>query len=357
MPAFRTGTVVEVVETAPSGVQQLTVKVGDEMRRAVLFPRWSAPASPGDVVVLNTTAVDLELGTGGSDFVVWNQAVSSYDAPSGGHIMKLRYTPAQADVLAVESPESPHHDAMAGALSLGGVPVVATSLHSQLLPVLCGIRAYATPRVAYVMTDGAALEAGFSQTLRGLRDRDWLCGVVTSGHAIGGDLESVTLHSGLLAARHVLGADLIVAGLGPGVVGTATPYGTTALELGTIALAAQALGGRTVVCVRLSEADPRERHRGLSHHVVNALGWVSGVIDPGASCVVAPTGWGPRLSEALAGWRVVEHEPGDVVAMLAEAAEHGMSASHMGRNASEDRLFFEAASAAGAYATTLVGAQ
>jgi hypothetical protein len=357
MPRFRTGTVVDVVDTAADGVQQLTIDVGDEMRTAVLFPRWAAPAGPGDTVVVNTTAVDLELGTGGSDFVVWNHRVASYESPSGGHIMKLRYTPAQCDVLAVESPESPHHSTMANATSLGGVPVIATSLHSQLLPVLCGLRSHSEARVAYVMTDGAALEAGFSSTLRGLRDREWLCGVVTSGHAIGGDLESVTLHSGLLAARHVLEADVIVAGIGPGVVGTATPYGTTALELGTIALAAQALGGTTVVCVRLSEADPRERHRGLSHHVVNALGWVAGVVDSNVSCVVAPTGWRDTLELALAGWRVVEQEPGDVLTMLADARELGLSVSHMGRKPAEDKLFFEAAAAAGAYTASLVGAR
>jgi hypothetical protein len=224
------------------------------------------------------------------------------------------------------------------------------------MPVLCALRANADVRVAYVMTDGAALEAGFSDTLRGLRSRDWLCGVVTSGHAVGGDYEAVTLHSGLLAARHVLEADVIVTGIGPGVVGTATPFGTTAIDLGTIALASQALGGRTVVCVRLSEADPRERHRGLSHHMSAALGWVSDAIDAERSCAVAPPGWAERLRAELGPWRVVEADPGDVDALLAEASAEGLTVTHMGRNTSEDRLFFEAAAAAGTYAASLVSA-
>jgi hypothetical protein len=358
VPTFRTGTVVDVVDVSPDGVQRLDVDVAGEVRRAVLYPRWAAPAHAGDRVVVNTTAVDLELGTGGSDFVVWNHAVESYDSTSGGHIMKLRYTPAQCDVLAVEEQDSPHHSVMSEARSLDDVPVVATSLHSQLLPVLCGLRRHSTSqRVAYVMTDGAALEAGFSHTLRALRAEGWLCGVITSGHAVGGDHESVTLHSGLLAARHVLDADVIVAGLGPGVVGTATPYGTTALELGTIALAAQSLDGRSVVCVRLSEADPRPRHRGLSHHVVAALGWVASGIDPSRTCVVAPTGWGSAIGDALPSWRVVEQDAGDVGAELADAASLGMSSSHMGRTPDEDKLFFEAAAAAGVYAATLVNAR
>jgi hypothetical protein len=246
---------------------------------------------------------------------------------------------------------------MAEARTLGSAPVVATSLHSQLVPVLCGVRRAAPDaRVAYVMTDGAALEAGFSDTLRALRQERWLCGVVTSGHAVGGDLESVTLHSGLLASTHVLSADVVIAGIGPGVVGTATPYGTTALDLGTIALTAQALGGRTVVCVRLSEADPRPRHRGVSHHVAAALGWVAAAVDPSTSCVVAPPGWSDEIAAAIRPWPVREADPGDILAELAAAAEAGIGVSHMGRSPSEDPLFFRAAAAAGAYAGGLLGA-
>jgi hypothetical protein len=355
VPTFRTGVVIGVERAHDDGVQELRVDVDGKTRNAVLFPRWAAPAKPGDRVVLNTTAVDLDLGTGGSDFVVWNASVESYDAPSGGHIMKLRYTPAQSDVLAVESPESPHHDVMSTARSLDDCVVVATSLHSQLLPVLCGIRQTAPgARVAYVMTDGAAVEAGFSNTIRALRARSWICGVVTTGHAIGGDLEAVTLHSGLLAAKHVLEADLVIAGIGPGVVGTGTPFGTTAIDLGTIALATQSLGGRAVVCVRLSEGDARPRHRGVSHHMVAALGWVADAVDPARTCVVAPAGWRAQVEEAVPGWRVEEHSMKDgIQPALAAAEEEGLRVSHMGRSPSEDAVFFEAAGAAGAYAAMM----
>lgn len=355
MPTFRNGVVLEVTSTSDTGVQQLRVDADGQTRDAVLYPRWASPARSGDRVLLNTTAVDLELGTGGVDFVVWNHEVDRYESPSGGHIMKLRYTPAQCDVLAVESPESPHHDVMADARSLHGAPVVATSLHSQLVPVLCGVRRkHPNVRVVYVMTDGAALEAGFSRTLAVLRDKAWLHGVVTAGHAVGGDLESVTLHSGLLAATHVLGAEIVIAGIGPGVVGTATPYGTTALDLGTIVLAAQALDGRSVVCVRLSESDSRPRHRGLSHHVVAALGWVARGVDPQISCVVAPVGWGDAVSEAIPPWPVREADAGDVIAELEAAASEGIEVSHMGRAPVEDALFFQAAASAGVFASELL---
>jgi hypothetical protein len=355
--SFRTGTVTEVTSVTQDGVQQLLVQVGGDVRRAVLYPRWTSPASVGDRVVLNTTAVELALGTGGDDFVVWNTAVDTYDAPSGGHIMKLRYTPAQSDVLAVEAQESPHHDVMANATSLEGVPVVATSLHSQLVPALAAFRRRCPDAVvAYVMTDGAALEAGYSNTLRRLRELGWLRGVVTTGHALGGDLEAVTLHTGLLAARHVLGAELVVAGIGPGVVGTGTRFGTTALDLGTIALATSALGGRSVVCVRLSEADPRERHRGLSHHVVSALRWVAAAAVPADAVVVVPAGPDAGgIAAKLAPWTVVEEDAGNVLDDLQAAAALGLDSSHMGRRPAEDALFFRAAAAAGAYAARLVG--
>jgi hypothetical protein len=356
MPSFRTGTVTEVTSVTGDGVQRLLVRVGEDVRRAVLFPRWASPASVGDRVVLNTTAVDLDLGTGGDDFVVWNTAVEDYDATSGGHIMKLRYTPAQSDVLAVEAQESPHHDVMVQARSLDGVPVIATSLHSQLVPALAAFRRRCPDAcVAYVMTDGAAIEAGYSNTLRRLRELGWLAGVVTTGHAIGGDLEAVTLHNGLLAARHILRADLVVAGIGPGVVGTGTPFGTTALDLGTIALATSALGGRSVVCVRLSEADARERHRGLSHHVVSALHWVSAAAVPADAVVVVPSASGiDGLRETLAPWTVVEEDASDVLDDLDAAAALGLQSSHMGRSPAHDALFFRAAGAAGTYAGRLV---
>lgn len=355
MPSFRTGKVLDVIETFDGGTQRLRVSIEGVPREALLYPRWAAPAEPGDEVVVNTTAVDLGLGTGDSDFVVWNQSVTSYDAPSGGHIMKLRYTPAQTDVLAVEAQESPHHETMASARSLDGTPVIATSLHSQLLPALCGVREHnPEATVVYVMTDGAALDAGHSNTLRRLRELGWLAGVITTGHAVGGDLEAVTLHSGLLAARHVLGADLVVAGVGPGVVGTGTPFGTTALDLGTISLATTSLAGRSIVCVRLSEADPRPRHRGLSHHVVSALGWVAPAVDHEDACIVVPTGWGSTVADEVGPWRVVEHDAPNVLERLHEAAGLDLTSSHMGRGPDEDMLFFESAAAAGSYAGGLL---
>lgn len=349
MPTFDTGTVEAVVEER-TGLQTLQVRLGDTSRRAVLYTRYAAPARPGDRVVVNTTANELDLGSGGEDFVVWNLSHDRYAVPGGGHVMKLRYTPLQADVLSVEAPESPHHDVLASASSIDGMIVLSASLHSQLLPVVAAIRAqHADSRIAYVMTDGGALEASLSRTAARLRELEWLASVITVGHAIGGDLEAVNLYSGLLAARHIVGASIAVVGMGPGVVGTATPFGTTALELGMSVNAAAGLGGVPVAVVRMSSGDGRDRHAGVSHHAVTALLHVALV-----PCdVPVPRGHLDALGEVAVRHRVVEVDADETIDALTEANGLGLSASHMGRGPEADRLFFLAAGAAGLHAAAL----
>jgi hypothetical protein len=345
VPTFQTGNVEEVIESR-DGVQFLLVRVGIETRRAVLYTRYAAPASPGDEVVLNTTANELALGSGGDDFVVWNLAVDSYEAPGGGHIMKLRYTPLQSEVLAVEAPESPHHVALARASTIDGMPVVAASLHSQLLPVVVGLRlSKPDARIAYVMTDGGALDISLSETVRRLCELGWIDCVITIGHAIGGALEAVNVYSGLLAARCADECDVAIVGMGPGVVGTATPFGTTALELGQTLNAAGSLGGRPVAAVRMSSADERERHAGMSHHARTALTRVALV----KADVPVPLGYADDLDEVRAIHNVIEVDAEPVIGALA-----GLGASHMGRSPEEDRLFFLAAGAAGLHTGRLL---
>lgn len=350
MPTFRTGDVIELLEERP-GLQVLTVQIGSDERRAVLFTRYAAPAEPGDRVVLNTTANELDLGSGGEDFVVWNLAHDAHDARSDGHIMKLRYTPLQTEVLAVESPESAHHTTMRYADGLQEMPVLAASLHSQLLPVVMALkRSKPRVRLCYVMTDGGALEASLSQTARRLRELGWLNAIVTIGHAVGGDLEAVNVYSGLLASRHVVKADVAIVGMGPGVVGTATPFGTTALEMGLTLNATASLGGTPIAVVRMSSAEERDRHRGMSHHAVTALTRVALTsVD-----VPIPTGHGAGLEEVAARHRVIEVNADRVLGDLDEGRSLGLEPSHMGRGPEEDRLFFLAAGAAGVHAAECV---
>ncbi len=111
-------------------------------------------------------------------------------------------------------------------------------------PILAGLRE-AGPRIAaYVMLDGGALPAWFSRTAAGLREAGWLAGTISTGQSFGGDLETVTVHTGLLAARHVLGAEVAVVTQGPGNLGTGTRWGFSGVACGEAVNAAAVLGGR-----------------------------------------------------------------------------------------------------------------
>jgi hypothetical protein len=271
MPAFRTGKVVEIVE-GDEDIIRLRVALGDQEINATGYPRMLGPVEVGDAVVVNTTGIELDLGTGGEGFVLWNLDGGEPPGLGDGHIVKLRYTPWQMEVMAAEAPESPHHVVLREASDLMDMPVVACGLHSQIAGVVAGIKA-AQPRarVGYLMTDGAALPLAWSRLVTELRVADLLDISCTTGHAFGGELESVNVFSGLLALRAAGKADAVVVAMGPGVVGTGTALGFTAMEQGQVLDATTALGGRAIACLRINFEESRERHQGLSHHDIAAL--------------------------------------------------------------------------------------
>ncbi|HEY8450460.1 MAG TPA: DUF3866 family protein, partial [Bacillota bacterium] len=236
----------------------------DEVALAFCETDLLGPLAPGDVVVVNTSARRLELGTGGLDFVYWVEGRLPPDPPLGrqyGHLMKLRYTPLQRPTLSVEDGPSPLRSAYLRQerAGLGGRPLVVLGLHSQLPGVVAGIRSVSTAPIAFVQNTAGALPASFSRLLRELRSRSLLALVVTAGHAYGGDLEAVSPASGLLAAA-AAGARVIIAGPGPGIAGTGTRYGTSALEQLEFLHIGAALTATPVLCLRLSAADRRPRH-------------------------------------------------------------------------------------------------
>jgi hypothetical protein len=312
VPRFRRATVTGVLSTR-DGLQRVDTTLGRAYALTSLVGRVAA----GEDVILNTTAVDLDLGTGGWHVVHWNLARDELDAPGGGHIMKLRYTGLQADVGAAEE----HHPDVPATLE--GAPVVACTVHSQVGVVACMLRRLRPDaRIAYVMTDGAALPMALSDLVHAMVERGVLDMTLTAGHAFGGDLEAVSVPSALTLARHVGHADAIVVGMGPGVVGTGTALGTTAVEAAAVLDATATLGGRPVLCVRASDADQRDRHRGTSHHTATVL----------------------RLTTAAVEAPEAPAEPElDVEAILREL---GITITTMGRGPHEDPLFFATAAAA-----------
>jgi hypothetical protein len=271
MAVFRHAKVVEVVEELADLVRLRVVTDIGELE-AVGFVSMLGPVAPSDRVVVNTTGIELELGTGGTAFALWNLDGPGAEVPGEGHIVKLRYTPWQMNVLAAEAPESRHHEQLRDVESISGMPVVACGLHSQIAGVCAGIKA-ARPdaRVAYLMTDGGALPLAWSRLVTDLRRAALLDATATCGHAFGGDLETINVFSGLAALHSVAGADVVVAAMGPGVVGTSTRLGFSAIEQGQVLDAAGALEGEAIACLRISFDDPRQRHQGISHHALTAL--------------------------------------------------------------------------------------
>jgi len=282
--------VVEQVGTSWPGAVELTVALDNPWSdpslparvKALAYPRLVGDLAVGRRVLLNVSALSRGLGTGGYALVVApGDGVPADPPPTVGHLVKARYTPLQAMVLGVDDQEAEHHDVMRDADDLDGMPVVVADLHSALPAILVGARLEAArsgrpvPRVVYVMTDGGALPAWFSRAAAGLRAAGWLDAVVTAGQAFGGDLEAVSVHTALLAARHVHDADLAVVVQGPGNLGTGTRWGFSGVAAGEAVNAAAVLGGRPVASLRVSGADPRERHLGISHHSLTTYGRVA----------------------------------------------------------------------------------
>ena len=302
----------------------------------------------GDRIVVNTTAVDLGLGTGGWHFVHWNLERDEWIEPGPGHILKARYTSLQTDVGSTEEHLDDEQSAMT---SIDGMPVVAAALHSQLPAVAVTIRALAPDaRIAYVMTDGAALPLALSDLVADLAKRSLLDATITCGHAFGGDYEAVNVFSALAVARHVANADIAIVVMGPGIVGTNSTLGFTGIEVGSILDAAQGLGGQPIACVRASLADERERHQGLSHHTVTTLTIAT------RSRVVVPI---PALGTPVEDQLVAELTAAGIAArhelvttpipdVLELFTEHGLTISSMGRPAAADPVLFQCAAAAGA---------
>jgi len=337
------------------GAVELEVTTGDGPLRALAYPALTGRPQPGDRVLLNATAVELGLGTGGYALVIAVPDRLPDNPPGPGHLVKARYTPMQACVAGADEQGSPHHEVLRDADDLGGMPVIVADLHSALPAILAGLRE-AGPRVAaYVMLDGGALPAWFSRSAAGLRTAGWLAGTVSTGQSFGGDLETVTVHTGLLAARHVLGADVAVVTQGPGNLGTGTRWGFSGVACGEAVNAAAALGGRPVASLRVSEADARERHRGVSHHSLTAYGRVA----LARADVVVPVldGEFGALVAGQAQFLAERHHlvGGPTGGLLAALAACPVPLSTMGRGLDEDRAYFLAAAAAGRHAAALLG--
>ena len=333
---------------------------GGETIQALAYTGLVGMPRPGDRVLLNVSALERGLGTGGLALVVAvPNRLPADPTASPGHVVKARYTPLQTMVLGVDEQESPHHDILRNATGIDALPVVMADLHSAVPAILAGLRQGAPQvRAVYVMTDGGALPIAFSRTVAGLSEAGWLTGTITVGQAFGGDLEAVNVHTGLLAAAHVLHADVAIVAQGPGNLGTDSPWGYSGVASGEAINATAVLGGRAIASLRVSEADERERHRGISHHSLTTYGRVA--MAPADLPVPVLGGqFGHRVLEqarqlaADTAGRLQVREV-DISGLADALSASPVRLSTMGRSLDEDLASFVTAAAAGRFAATLL---
>lgn len=336
------------------GEEPLTVEINGERRAAWADEALLGEMRVGDEVVVNVAALDLQLGSGGFDVVHVN-LTRGLDASGEGneHVMKLNYTSLQYPVTPVElpvlvsrdrggrgTPERPEQE----------MPVLVLPLHGHLSPAAWGVaQAVQGSKIGYVQTSGGALPGSFSRDIAQLREQGLLWDHVTAAPAYGGEHEALSVAGALDAAANGLGWDAAIVGPGPGIIGSDTRLGHGGMAALDNAHAALSLGLPTLLSPRLSEADPRQRHRGVSHHTLTVLELLLGGVE-----VVVPEG-NPELVAQLTDATGEYHKLQEAQADVAGYSASGLPARTMGRSIDEDSLFFAAALAAGEYlGSTLV---
>ena len=113
----------------------IQVEIDGVTAKAVNYNKMTGNIEKDDIVILNTTAVDLSLGTGGYHFVLFNYSHESRTVEGKGHIMKLRYSPYQLKCLTAEEEESPYHDLFNEFDNLNKKIFIVGTLHSMLAPL------------------------------------------------------------------------------------------------------------------------------------------------------------------------------------------------------------------------------
>jgi hypothetical protein len=225
-------------------------------------------------------------------------------------------------------------------------------LHGHLAPAAWAAReASSGLRIGYVQTEGGALPGAMSRDVVELRSRDVLAGHVTAGTAHGGEHEAISVVGALDAAASVLGWDAVIAGPGPGILGSATRFGHGGMAALDTAHAALALGSPTLVGPRLSSGDERPRHLGLSHHSRSVLELLLAPVRvpvPEVDADLWPTtddgpGAYDELLEICRDRHDLAVEPVDLEGYVAS----GLPTETMGRSPANDALFFAAPLAAG----------
>ena len=356
MLSYERGEVIEIL-SQEDDIDKIKVRLEDRISDSINYKKMTGGVKIGDFVVVNTTAVNLKLGTGGVDFVINNLNNIKKNFTEEGHIMKLRYTPLQVKCSAVDSQESSYHNDFLDFEDLDGHPVVVGSLHSMLAPIVTCLKYLDKDlKITYIMTDGGSLPLAFSNTVKNLKKDNLIDKTITIGHAFGGDLECVNIYNGLIASKEILKSDITIITMGPGIVGTGTKYGFSGIEQGEIINAVNTLGGKSIMVPRIGFRDERERHRGLSHHTQTVL---EKVVKTSTTVVLGEMESQNRslIDNQIAGLKLESnidfvYENGDI--LLKAMEKFNYNTRTMGRDITEEKEYFSTLGAIAKYSYKVI---
>lgn len=326
-----------------SSVTKFSIQGDGRLYECINYNQLTGEIEENDDVLLNITAVELGLGSGGYYFVLANLSRDRLSNIGDGHIMKLRYTPMQINCMVAEAQESQHHEIFNSFESMDNIPVIVGTLHSMLAPIAIALKELAKKeRIVYIMTDGGALPIWMSESVKSLSNDGVLKGTITYGNAFGGDIECLNVYTALIAAKEILKADAVIVCMGPGIAGTDTRYGFSGIEQSQIIDVVNNLKGKAVAVPRISFADSRSRHHGLSHHTIMTLGRLcctrAFIALPELSEIKADLIKGQLKDSGILSRHEISYWPWERVEKLLEKEEFLLN--KMGKSFSEDKEYF-----------------
>lgn len=246
------------------------LEINERSIPAYLFKRLVPPAGEKDAVILNTTATDLKLGTGGFDLVVFNLTRAEtvfLESEDESHVMKLNYLPYQFSVPFIEETDEYQKAVRVFTQSTSSEDVLLLTVHSQIIPSVAGaLSVQKNLKVTLIITDSSSLPVFLSNTVKFLLDNGLIENVISTGNAFGGTLEAMNIYTALIYSKYHLNSDLIIIAPGFGLKGTGSIYGHSNMTFADALNTVSSVGMKPYLVPRISFAEKRERHLGISHH-------------------------------------------------------------------------------------------
>ena len=211
-------------------------------------------------------------------------------------------------------------------------------------------------KISCIITDHGALPVFFSKNIRTLKSLGLLDASISIGNAYGGDYECVNIYTGLQMALNVLKTDVVIITMGPGILGTNTPFGFSSLDMGFYVNFISKSGGKVLYIPRISFKDSRMRHYGISHHTLNILAHIIDVPIP----LVFPIINMKKVKfiihqlkehKLLEKYSIIFNNGKDILHVL---KQFNLNPDTMGRDVMKDKDFFYALGAVGKYGLSLL---